>query len=415
MTANPMRLACLTASMLLATPASAAQPPAGDLVELSLEDLMQVEVTTVSKKPQALANVAAAVYVISQDDIRRSGARSIPEALRLAPGVDAARLSGNRWSVTMRGFNERFANKLLVLVDGRSAYTPLFSGVLWESLLFPLEDIERIEVIRGPGGSVWGTNAVNGVINIITKTAWSTTGGSLTAGAGSRKGSFGSLRYGAPLADGNVAYRAYASMLHSNALESATGASARDSDHDLGAGFRFDGITRGGDNWSVSADFYQTRSNTQVSMIDPTLLTASTLRYQEPIDGGNLRARWQRRLDEGSDIQLQASLAYTDLWVPYLAGDQRITFDLDFQHHLHATEAHDITWGAGYRQSDDSTSDSRWMVFSPDSATLRVTSLFAQDEISLRQDLRLTLGARLDHYNTTGTAFQPSARLLLEH
>lgn len=412
MTANPMRLACLAATLLLATQASAAQPPASEIVELSLEDLMQVEVTTVSKKPQALADVAAAAYVISQDDIRRSGARSIPEALRLAPGVDVARLSGNRWSVTMRGFNERFANKLLVLVDGRNAYTPVFSGMLWETLLFPLEDIERIEVIRGPGGSVWGTNAVNGVINIITKTAWSTTGGGLTAGVGSREGSFGSLRYGAPFADGSTAYRAYASGLHNNALESASGASARDSDEDFGAGFRLDGITRGGDSWSVSGDFYQTRSNTQATMIDPTLLTASTSGFREAIDGGSLRARWERRLNDDSAIQVQAALAYTDLWVPYLAGDQRTTFDLDFQHQLRAAGGHDITWGAGYRRSDDSTSNSDWMVFSSKAETLHVASLFAQDEIALPRALRLTLGARLDHYNTTGTAFQPSARLL---
>ncbi|MDD2711702.1 MAG: TonB-dependent receptor plug domain-containing protein, partial [Simplicispira sp.] len=227
-----------------------------DTVQLSLEDLMQVEVTSVSKKPQKLAHVAASVHVIHADDIHRSGANSLAEVLRLAPGMDATRLSGNRWAISARGFAELFAEKLLVLVDGRSAFNPAFSGVSWQDFQFPLEDIERIEVIRGPAASIWGSNGMNGVINIISKSAASTQGGAAVIGTGTVEGRYGRARWGGVNASGNVFYRVYGSTQRARAQDAVPGlggGNGQDAHGHQAAGLRVDGYLEDGARWDISA------------------------------------------------------------------------------------------------------------------------------------------------------------------
>ena len=222
--------------------------------EQSLQNLMQVEVSSVAKKPQRLANVAASIFVISAEDIRLSGANSIPEVLRLAPGIDATRLSGNRWAVSARGFADRLANKLLVLIDGRTVYSVAFSGVIWEQVQIPLEDIERIEVVRGPGASVWGSNAVNGVINIITRSAAATQGGQATLGGGTLDGKYGRVGWGSSDPAHDVYYRVYGTAQNA-ATQRAPYAVGDDTWTNRAAGFRLDGYSGAGTHWDVSTDY----------------------------------------------------------------------------------------------------------------------------------------------------------------
>src|SRR6184192_484483 len=196
-------------ALFLGSSVSAQNQGVPDISRMSIEELMNVEVTSVAKRPQRVADAAAAVFVITQEDIRRSGAASIPEALRMVPGLQVARIDENKWAIGSRGFNSRFDNKLLVLIDGRSVYTPLFSGVYWNVQDVMLEDVDRIEVIRGPGATLWGANAVNGVINIITKSAKNTQAGLATAGGGNELRGFSNLRYGGTV-NQDAFYRAYA-------------------------------------------------------------------------------------------------------------------------------------------------------------------------------------------------------------
>src|SRR6266516_16333 len=202
-------LSLVVVALFLGTSVSAQSQGVPDISRMSIEELMNVEVTSVAKRPQRVADAAAAVFVLTQEDIRRSGAASIPEALRMVPGLQVARIDENKWAIGSRGFNGRFDNKLLVLIDGRSVYTPLFSGVYWNVQDVMLEDVDRIEVIRGPGATLWGANAVNGVINIITKPAKSTQSALATAGGGTEMRGFSNLRYGGKL-NQNTYFRTYA-------------------------------------------------------------------------------------------------------------------------------------------------------------------------------------------------------------
>lgn len=238
------------------------------LLALSIEELMQVEVTSVSRRAQKLSQTPSAIFVITQDDIRRSGATSIPEVLRMAPGVDVARVGTDKWSISIRGFNGRFANKLQVLIDGRSVYTPLFSGVIWSQQDTMLEDVERIEVIRGPGATVWGANAVNGVINIITKKAADTQGLLFAAGGGSFEQGFVGARYGGMLGD-NTPFRVYAKAFSRDHSTTLAGASARDDWQSIRAGFRVD-HARGIDQLTLQGDIFANRIGD--SLMQPSLI-----------------------------------------------------------------------------------------------------------------------------------------------
>ena len=239
-----------------------------DLSRLSLEDLMNIEVTTVARRPQPLSEAAAAAYVITADDIRRSGATSVPEALRMVPGLQVAKLDANKWAISSRGFNSRFANKLLVLIDGRSVYTPLFSGVYWDAQDLLLEDVDRIEVIRGPGGTLWGSNAVNGVINIITKPAAESQGVLVSAGGGSEERGFAAARYGG--SEGNFNYRLYTQNINRDDGLTSAGAPALDDRHLTKGGFRLDWNGGAADAITLQGDIYSGRSSQVVTV--PTVI-----------------------------------------------------------------------------------------------------------------------------------------------
>jgi iron complex outermembrane receptor protein len=404
---------CLVATALPLVMAPARAADATDVLDqLSLEDLMQIEVTSVSKKPQKLANVAAAVHVISAEDIHLSGANSLPEVLRLAPGIDATRLSGNRWEISARGFAELFAAKLLVLVDGRNALNPAFSGASWQNFQFPLEDIERIEVIRGPAAAIWGSNGINGVINIITKSAAATQGGQAVIGGGTVEGSYARLRWGGQNADGSQFYRVYGSTQHANdngAAASLGGGGAHDAYGNQSAGFRLDGYLAGGARWDMSADFYDNRSDGLAFMYLPsgTAIEKQTERHHGTI----LRARYETPFGDGGNLQVQTAYARTTMHLPYILTDRRDTFDLDMQHRFQLGNAHDLVWGVNYRVSSDTIERTAVMWLNVPSRRMNYLGLFAQDEVSLAETLRLTLGLRADHNPISGWDMQPTARL----
>jgi len=397
--------ALLGAAMLGATTAQAAT----DLFQLSLEELLSMEITSVSKKGQPLSEAAAAIYVITQDDIRRSGMTTIPELLRMVPGLHVAQIDANKWAISSRGFNGRWANKLLVLIDGRSLYTPLFSGVYWDIQDTLLEDIERIEVIRGPGGSLWGANAVNGVINIITKHSRDTQGGLVTARAGNGEKS-ASMRHGSALG-GNGWFRAYAKTVdHDNFVDSNEDDSYDDWNQQR-AGFRADWEPTTQDTLTLQGDIYKGDSNQETGYLADLLSTATFEQDTIKQDGGNLLFRWRRTLEEGSEFELQTYFDHAER-KDITLGQKIDTFDLDLQHRFQATEFHEISWGLGYRIIDDDIDSTFTVSFDPATRHTEVYSAFIQDEIRLRDNLRLTMGSKFEHNDFTGFEYQPSARLL---
>ena len=295
---------CLENSAVAGSKLIPANKPLGNrLLDLSIEELMKIEVTSASRHSQKLSEVSSAIFVITQDDIRRSGATSIPEALRMAPGVEVARVGTDKWSISVRGFNGRFANKLQVLMDGRSVYTPLFSGVIWSQQDTLIEDIERIEVIRGPGATVWGANAVNGVINIITKKAADTQGMLVTTGGGSFEQGFVGVRYGGKFNE-DTPFRIYAKGFSRDNTASLSGTNVHDNWRSARAGFRLD-HRRGIDQLTLQGDIFV--NSIGDSLLQPSL--AAPFTRPDIVDskekGGNIRLRWDRTLSEKSSIMLQ--------------------------------------------------------------------------------------------------------------
>ena len=381
-----------------------------DLSELSLEALMDIEVTSVSKKPQKLANSATAIFVITQEDIRRSGVTSIPEALRMAPGVEITHLNNNNWGISIRGFNSLYANKLLVLIDGRSVYTPLFSGVYWDEQDTMLEDIERIEVIRGPGATLWGANAVNGVINIITKNAADTQGYLLTAGAGDQERAFSSMRYGGQLGE-KINYRVYGKYFDRDTLSSDTH-DAADSWNSRRGGFRLDGRLAGSDTFTFQGDIYNTETGKTIEYSNLTDPFNYTEKDSPSMKGGNLLFRWQRH-SANSDTELQTYYDRTDR-DEFQLQEKRDTFDLNLQHRFRAGDSQEIIWGMGYRFTRDNMRGSvNARAHNSYHRSDDLFSGFVQDEIALiPEKLTLILGSKLEHNNYTGYEVQPSGRLL---
>jgi iron complex outermembrane receptor protein len=379
-----------------------------DLTSMSLEDLMDIEVTSVSKKPQKRSEAAAAIFVISNNDLRRWGVTSIPDALRRVPGVQVARIDANKWAISARGFNSRFANKLLVLIDGRSVYTPLFAGVYWESHDVPLEDIDRIEVIRGPGGTLWGANAVNGVINIITRQAGDTRGTLVSAGAGDEERGFGSVRHGGQLENG-ANYRVYAK--HSSYAEGGNPFGAHD-DWELGqVGFRSDWERDARDSFTLQGDYYEGKAGEQVEIASGAVNNPpATFVDDTELCGGNLLFRWQREVKANSSFALQAYIDHVkrDEIVLY---EDRDSLDVDFQHHLSPARDHDIVWGVGYRHIRDATQNNATFRLDPAARNVDLFSAFIQDEIRLAPSLHLILGSKFEHNDFTGVEIQPNARL----
>jgi iron complex outermembrane receptor protein len=391
--------------------AGAANAAPGDTPDLSLEELLKVEVTTASRKSQQINDTAAAVFVITRDDILRSGATSIHEVLRMAPGVNVARIAANRYAVSVRGFTSRFANKLQVLIDGRSVYSPVFSGVFWEAEGTILDDVERIEVIRGPGGSLWGDNAVNAVINIITRKTRDTKGGLLVVGTAAKERRFGAVRYGDNFENG--VYRVWAQANTQEPSSRADGSAANDKARTARVGFRSDWTLADGNRMMVSGGGYDMSSNDH--WLIPSLASRTGIVPQditESIHGGHLLARHEWALSGNAEAMLQAFVNDSTIKVPGQIEEQRTTFDIDFQRR-DIGKLHDLVWGVGYRNSRDRINSAGTYMLTPDKATFALVSAFVQDEWTLVPDrLRLIGGLRIEHNNYTGSEPQPSARFI---
>jgi iron complex outermembrane receptor protein len=388
-----------------------ANSPQGDLTQVSIENLMNMEVTSVSKKEQKLSRAAAAIFVITQEDIRRSGTKSIPDLLRIVPGVDVAQLDANIWVISIRGFADRFADKVLVLVDGRSAYTPTSSGVYWDQQDVPVEDIDRIEVIRGPGGTVWGANAVNGVINIITKSAWATPGGFFAGGAGSGETTQELIQYGGKIGQ-RGSYRVFSKYFNVGNLTATDGTEAADGWHTSHGGFRSDWNVSSRDTMTVQGDLLGTSEGETINVVLSNALPQQpTFNTRTTVGAGNVLGRWNRTLVNNSDLSLQI---YYDGYNRHEEGgsERRNTFDLDFQHHLGVGPRQDVVWGLGYRVTGDNLTPKYSKSFVPARKTDNLFSGFVQDEIRLAESLWFTLGSKLEHNAYTGFEFEPSGQLV---
>ncbi|MCX7093725.1 MAG: TonB-dependent receptor, partial [Methylobacter sp.] len=372
-----------------------------EVVELSLEELMDVKVYSAAKKEQALADTAAAAFVITQEDIRRSGATSIPDALRMAPGVQVAQINAHDWAITIRGFNDRFSNKLLVLVDGRTVYSPLFSGTYWSAQDMVMEDIDRIEVIRGPGGTVWGANAVNGVINIRTKHSKNTQGGLVSAQGGNYQNG-GSVRYGGELGqDGS--YRVYAKGKQNSDYLNSQNQNAHDQWNAGQGGFRADYALTGKDQLSFSGDIQEMAGDETINF-RPNIDSSMSQR------NANVTAKLSHKTEDG-EWYLQ-SFYLTDERRSYSMNYLIDTFDMEFQHNLQAGKRNAVTWGLDYRLVADKLTDFNGVSFNPDSRETQLFSAFLQDQFSITDGLRLTLGSKIEHNDYSGFEYQPNARLL---
>jgi iron complex outermembrane receptor protein len=402
-----LRASLLIICMLLVTTIGHAQS-AEDLKRLTLEELTQIDVTSTSRVPTTVWQTPAAVYVITQEDIRRSGATSLAEVLRLAPGVDVSRIDSGHWAIGIRGFANQFSKSVLVLIDGRSVYTPLFAGVYWQVQDTVLEDIDRIEVIRGSGGTVWGSNAVNGVINIITKSARDTTGLLVSALGGAVDRAIVEARAGSTTANG--AFRVYGKGFSRGPEDHATGPDF-DTWWEGQAGFRADWTRGDRDSFTVQGDGYRTANGTQVQIASFTPPLSTIVNDTVTFTGANVLARWKRQFSTASDITFQVYWDHAGQSGPQ-ADDVRDTIDLDFVQQLPLPHNH-LVYGAGARISPDRfTQVVATTNFTPANLTYSLYSAFAQDEIALAKHLALTLGSKFEHNSYTGLEVQPTARLL---
>jgi iron complex outermembrane receptor protein len=390
--------------------------PAGDLSDpgvlkkLSLEELAQIEVTTPSKVPVPAFDSPSAVFVITGEDIRRSGATSIPEALRLAPGVEVARIDANHWSIGIRGFGTRLTRSVLVLIDGRTVYTPLFDGTYWEVQDTLLEDVDRIEIVRGPGATVWGPNAVNGVINVVTKSASETRGTFVSLGGGNEEQGFLNARYGGGNGK-NFNYRVYGKAFTRDAeLHSDNG--DFDDWRATQGGFRMDWSDTGRGAFTVQGDFYKEEAGERVQAGAYTPPYEYNIDDNEFLSGGNILARWQRNLSQRNGIQVQVYYDRTNRHESNL-GELRNTFDVDFQQNFQLGR-HKISWGLGTRfEPVTDIQVVTGLTFLPASRTDYLLTAFLQDEIELvPKRLTLTLGTKALHTNFMhGIGYEPSVRL----
>jgi iron complex outermembrane recepter protein len=374
--------------------------------KMSLQELMDVDVTSVAKEPQPYGQAPAAIDVITGDEIRRSGASSIPEALRLADNLDVAQKNSHDWAISARGFNTALGNKLLVLIDGRSVYTPLYSGVFWDQQDYLMEDIDRIEVISGPGGTLWGANAVNGVINITTKDASETQGIYTEAGGGSELRYFAGVRYGGTLAS-NVFFRVYGKYFDRGSEVYSNGNNAADSWRMGQGGFRIDDEASDQNHFTLQGDFYDGDENVDTG--------GSSI-----VNGNNVLGRWSHTFSEDSDLSLQLYYDRTHMADPVPADplapagvltDDLDTYDVDFQDHFHLGDWNNIIWGLGYRFTHEVDDNTPALAFLPPVQDQNLYSGFVQDEIKLRENLLFTMGTKLEHNDYTGFEVEPNARL----
>jgi iron complex outermembrane recepter protein len=399
---------------LLAAPALSGRVAAQssvDLASVNLEDLLKIEVRSVSKKEQQLFRTPAAVYVLTNEEIRRSGATTVPDALRLVPGIQVAQIDGNKWAVSARGFNSMWSNKLLVLVDGRVVYTPVSSGVYWDLQDMLLEDLERIEVIRGPGATVWGANAVNGVINIISKSADATQGGLVAFTTGNVLDAIIGARYGGALGKKGH-YRLFAKHSARGEMVDDEGQPAGDDSRMSQLGFRadlqptaIDSLTvEGGALWGESGQ----RVNSAMTSYIPAPVTV--VKRDSPAHVGNVLARWTREKTARSSVSVQA---FWDKSYRLVVGkgEWTQTVDVEFQHRFPLGRRHDLVWGAGQRFWWD-REDVKFAEFlDPASSHTRLFNAFVQDEMALSPQFNLTVGSKFEHNSAAGFEVQPTARL----
>ena len=389
-----------------------AQESAPDLGSLSLDSLASTEITSVARKEQTLAEAAGAIFVITSEDIRRSGMSNIAELLRTVPGVDVAEIDANKWSVTTRGFGERYPDKTLVLLDGRTLYSPLTSGVSWDVQETMLEDIERIEVIRGPGATLWGANAVNGVVNIITKTAAETQGALISGAAAIQDRNSGATRYGGTLGSKGH-YRVYGKYFDRDGSPAPAGGHAPDGWHDLHSGFRADWKVSAKTTTTVQGDIYRGRAGTTVPGLLSLSPPATGLFIDKAITtGGNLLGRWTRTSDR-LDTTVQAYFDRANRNESAVLADFVHTFDLEFLERYHGFNRHEFIFGGDFRDNADRTIGSLNISFHPANRDTQLYGVFCQDEIALLPNrLKLTLGNKVEHNFYSGIALQPDARLI---
>lgn len=403
-------VATLTAvlCLLLSGPTLGQVKPKSDLTEFSLEDLMSIEVTSVSKKAEKVSLTNAAVFVITSDDIRRSGSTCIPEALRLAPGIHVARVDGSKWVISIRGFSDRFANKLLVLVDGRSVYTPIFAGVWWDTQDTIMDDIDRIEVIRGPGATVWGANAVSGVINIVTKKASSTQSGL----AATRVPNQQEVRYGERIGK-NGYYRIYTKRFDNNNTTPIPGRAATDDWwHQERTGFRMDLSPTTASGLTMEGEVFNTDGSQRITTIPQITPAKQTHADGFTVSGGNVLTKWTRSFASGTDSMLQF---YFDRFrrVDGLVNASTHTFDVEYQENSGKGTRNEIVWGIGCRLNSASMVNTPLSTWTPKDRDTRIYNLYWQDDISIVPNrFRLTLGTKLEHNSYTGLEIQPSIRTL---
>ena len=387
----------LALTSVLASAQTSQTPGSHSLKEMSIEELMDVQVTSVSRRPEKLSETASAIQVITSEDIRRSGATTVVEALRLASNLHVAQVDSASWAVSARGFNNTTANKLLVLIDGRTVYTPLYAGVFWDVQDTLLEDIDRIEVISGPGATLWGANAVNGVISITTKRAQATQGFLLETGGGTQPKGFLNLRYGNHIGS-NAHYRVYGKVFERQPTNYTSGRDAQNDWRLAQGGFRLDWDKSRASKFTLQGDLYDGSKN-QLNSSDTD------------IKGGNVLARWSLALSEESDLSLQVYYDRTHRDIPRTFAEDLSTYDIDFQHRFSIGTRNELVWGLGYRHIHDRIQNSASLAFLPAEVTRRAYSGFLQDEITLlKERLSLTVGTKVEHNDYTGTEFQPSVR-----
>lgn len=398
----------LAAGLVCASgPVRAADVPAApSLAGASLEELMNVRVTTVSRGESTIGKSPAAVFVITTEMIRRSGATTLPEILRLVPGLQVARIDAHRWAIAVRGFNAEFSNKLLVMIDGRAIYSPVFSGVRWDMQDPLLEDIARIEVVRGSAAALWGANAVNGVINIITQSARDTQGTVVSGGWGNEDPGFGAIRYGGKLAE-DIYYRVYVKGQAVGDTKFPDGTSSQDSWHRFQAGFRVDAQPNVDNRFTLQGDVGFGEPRELFQSFGSFVIVPDTIRYQT----ANVLGRWTRTLGPDADFTLQAYYDYSKRQV-FNQSERLSTFDLDFQHHLRLGDRHALTWGGGYRLTMGGVWFAPPIHFDESSRNIHLGRIFLRDEIKLVDEkLTLTLGSQFEYYSFSGFDYQPTARL----
>jgi iron complex outermembrane receptor protein len=373
--------------------------PGRNLADLSIEELMNESVTSVSKREQRLGDAAAAIFVLNNDDLRRSGATTVADALRLVPGMQVAAIGSSDWAISARGFNSQFANKMLVMIDGRTVYSPLFSGVYWDAQQVMFDDVDRIEVIRGPGATVWGANAVNGVISVLSKSARDTQGGLIYGGGGDVHKALGGVRYGDKIGN-DTWFRVYGTYQLNDGFTQANGQSVND-DWDLKkGGFRLDHYTGNDGHLTWQGDAY----------------VGDLADRAGELHGFNTLGRWTRRISDQSGYEIQAYFDHSSR-DDVLAEASVDTADLSFQHTLGIGERNDVIWGMGYRFTDahlKRANSPAITILDPD-VSLHLFSAFVQNEFKIIPDkLTFTAGTKVEHNDFTGIEVQPSARFVFK-